>query len=985
MKKTYLFGLITFIALCSCSTITDTEINSTSSSSNPVSSTSNQSSSSSSTSTSEPEEKITNELPIFYGASKLKISNDLVTTFDPYDSRWRVYVRDYEDGDLTHKINMISNNVTPTVVGDYEVKYSITDSDNNLVNFKLDVQVTSETSQTVVVERIVYAIPAMKNMSDTGMERCNAGDSQNLGIYLPSGTSAKIEYISDDTLPSKFKITNCTNTRDHNNIYTSDTSIDIKSLRDNVSYDCIPLITSPRLTDETIDKTYSFRLTYKNDVKPLTYYHYGDNEVNFFSTWNSNQHSFSLIDGEAFQMVVPLEDKDKLVGESFDFKSLDEVLSYYLKVVNRYDKMAGLSFETKDELDKNYRTKYLGLADGHWVGSSIGAFYEASYIGIGSYSAIGFFRYGWGSLHEFGHGYQGSFGRGVSGGFSMNLGETGNNVLAHYIQLDKTVYKANGDWLGDMKTIEEEKNADRITGVNIFEGGGYTYASTRLYFLINLFDAFGGEEVYGKLFSYYRHFIKDNGTNYTIPDIYASFFFEKYNANILPYLNAWKLDVSNSIKLKITNSNSKNYIIPFDVLSSSELSTYKENYPNNLLYAPTSEEKLDMNNVKYDLNINIDIDDISKLNGKYIGIKKNGNFITKVKIEDSKTLTIKNLERGFYQVIFPAIDLYDLNEAKAIYLSDENNSISNTYTKIETSFDHQATLKILGRANKTLGFSMAFSDKYTKANLTFGASNLGNQNNWWTGERADLTCASVIVKDEEGNELYNWTVKGRGYFQDLENQVSSIDLKYGYTIEVYDYFGEDKGLVNIYSNSASDTTLISDYDIKSKTKTFKVTEYGLSLLEVESFNVKQVMYNKIKNDWINNINTLVASLTEESLKNRNIDISIKNTILKYYSYLEDEDKPENIQETLTKIQKGGSPTITLVKGDNITLSLNENIDLYSLITIYDNEDYDIESNSSNVTLTSSLDTSKKGTYQVTYQVKDSDNNVSTKSITIQVK
>lgn len=984
MKKINIFGLVTFITLCSCYKISDTDVNSYSSSNDFISSSLTTSSSSSPTFISEPESKVTNETPIFYGASKLKISKDVVDTFNPFDSRWRVYVRDYEDGDLTHKINLISNNVNPSVVGEYTVKYSITDSDNNLINFKLDVEVTSDSNQ-IVVDRIVYAIPAMKNMSDTGMERCNAGDSQNLGIYLPSGTSAKIEYIGSDSLPSNFKITNCTNTRDHNNIYTSSTSIDITSLRDNVSYDCIPLITSPRLTDETINKTYLFRLTYTSDVQPLTYYHYGDDETNFFSSWTSNQHSFSLIDGEAFQIVVSISDKDNLVGENLDFKSLDEVLSYYLKVVNRYDKMAGLSFETTDELDKNYRTKYLGLADGHWVGSSIGAFYEASYIGIGSYSAIGFFRYGWGSLHEFGHGYQGNFGRGVGGGLSLNLGETGNNVLAHYIQLDKSVYKASGDWLGDMKAIEEGKNTDRESGINIFEGGGYTYASTRLYFLINLFDAFNGEEVYGQLFSYYRHFIKDNGTNYTIPDIYASFFFEKYNANIIPYLNAWKLDVSGKIKLKITNSDAENYVIPHDVLSASELSVYKENYPNNLLYAPTNEEKLDMNYVKYDLNVNIDIDDISKLKGKYIGIKKNGAFITKIKIEDSKNLTIKDLDRGFYQVIYPAIDLYDLDEAKAIYLSGENNSISNTYTKVDTTFDHQSTLKILGRANKTLGFSMVFSEKYTKANLTFGASNLGNQNNWWTGDNANLTCASVIVKDEEGNELYNWTVKGRGYFCNLENQVSSIDLKYGYTIEVYDYFGEDKGLVNVYSNSASDTTLISDYDIKSKTKTFKVTEYGLSLLEVESFDVKKVMYNKIKNDWINDINTLVSSLTNESIENRNRDISLKNTILKYYSYLEDDDKPESIQEVLTKIQKGGSPIITLVKGDNISIKSNENIDLYSLITIYDNEDYDILSNSDNVSITSSLDTSKKGTYQVTYQVKDSDDNIASKTITIRVQ
>lgn len=1013
MKKKFILGLIPLIALSSCTPIhVDISSNSSgefssknNSNSNTTSSnnttnissdepyTSNSSSSKNNSSSSvepiiptpTPKDEIIGESPIFYGASSIKISNDLLETFDPYDSRWRVYVKDYEDGDLTHNISLLTNNVNPKVAGEYNVIYSINDSDNNIVNFTQNIEITAEPQQNIEVKRIVYAIPQMKNMKDVGMERGNNADSQNLGIYLPSGTSATIEYIGEDKLPSNFKITNCTNTRVHNNIYSSSTSINIVSNRDNVSYDCIPLITSPRLNDETYDKTYLFKLTYDKSVQPLTYYHYNDNEDSFFTTWNNNQHSFALVDGEAFQIVVPLEDKDNLVGNGKDFSSLKEVCEYYINVVNRYDKMAGLSFNADDPLDKNYRTKYLGLADGYWQGKGIGAFYESSYIGIGNYSTVGFFRYGWGSLHEFGHGYQGNFGKGIGAGDSIRFNETGNNILAHYVQIDKTLYKADGDWLGNITNIEESKNSARLNGTNIFiVDGTYAYASEKLYFIINLLDVFGGEKVYGELFSYYRHIYSTYGNIYTIPDIYAKFFFEKYNANIIPYLNAWKLDVSYSVKLEISSSNAKNYVIPKDILSESELNAYKETYPNALVYAPTTEEKLSMLDVKYDLNISINIDDISKLKNKFIGIKQNDKFITKIKIEDSNTLSIKELSRGYYEVIFPAIDLYDLEEAKSIYLSENNNSISNTYTKIDTIFDHESTLRILGKANKTVGFQMKFSQNHTKADLTFGGSNLGNQNNWWTGERADLICSSVIVKDINGTELYNWTVKGKGYFSSLDNKVSSIDLEYGYTIEVYYYFGKDGNYVNVYSNNSSDTSLISDYNLSSTIKTFEVTKYGLKLFEIDNFDVETVMYNKIKSDWIDNIKTLSNSLEEESLNNRNLKVNIKNNILKYYSYLKDEDKPSDIEELLSKIKKGGSPIITLIKGENINIKINENINLYSLISIYDNEDFDIISNSDNVKITTDLDINKVGQYIVRYEVIDSDNNISTITLNINV-
>lgn len=1006
MKKKTITTIIPLLLICSCSPIEnkdssssscyeskDSSVSSISESTNSSSSESeissyssessiSSSSESSSSSSSSEERVVVGNIPLFYGASNVVIDKDISVSFNPYDSRWRVYAKDYEDGDLTNKIKLISNNVKEGVPGKYNVKYSITDKDKNEVYFTQNVEISNEENGKCIIDRIVYAIPAMKNMADIGLERCNKGDMQNLGIYLPKGSSATISYLDEDDHPLTTSFTNLTNTRKQNsfvNIAKNQTEATLQNVVSGTSYDCIPLITSPRLEDERSDKTYSYRLEYGKDVKPLTYYHYGDNEESFFSSWKENEHSFSLIDSEAIQFVVPFADIDKLVGVNKSFQTLDDSLTYFLNVVNRMDKMAGLSFETEDELDKNYRSKYLALADAGYTGA--GAYYAGTYIAVCSSSISAMFSYGWGTLHEIGHGYQGNLGRGIGGNFTLRFGETGNNILAHYIQMDKNLYKASGNWMGgELKDIEENRNTARKAGTNIFEATGtYDYAQEKLYFIVNLLDAFGGEEVYGKLFSYYRHFLKENGTNYTIPDIYASFFYEKYNANIIPYLNGWKLDVSDSIKKKITRSNLLSYVIPSDVLSDTELSSYKANNQDALLYAPTSENVFEKEE-NLSLNVALNIDDLSKIEGKFIGLKHNGKFIKKIKI-DSASLTLNSLYRGYFEVVFPAIDGYDMEEVNSIYLTEKDNSISQTYTKIETSFDHQSSLKLLGKVYQTVGFEMSFSNYYKLASLTFGGSNLGNQINWWKSN-PDTVCASIKIKDSNDELLSDWTVKGQGYFSSLENRQSSIELEYGYKIEVYYYFGGQ--YINVYSKNSSNNKAIEAYSSKDNTKTFEVTEYGLKLLNEDNFDTKEVMYEVIKDDWIKEIRDIQESLNEESLSNRNEDIKIKNKIVTLYNRLEDKDKPQDIEELLNKIKRGGSPIITL-KNVSLTINKGDNIDLYSLISIYDNEDFVIESNKDNVLISGEYDVAKERTYSIKYSVTDMDGNTSTVNLTLIVK
>ena len=46
----------------------------------------------------------TKNAPIFYGATKITIKKDIIDNFDIKDTRFRIFAKDFEDGDLTTNI-----------------------------------------------------------------------------------------------------------------------------------------------------------------------------------------------------------------------------------------------------------------------------------------------------------------------------------------------------------------------------------------------------------------------------------------------------------------------------------------------------------------------------------------------------------------------------------------------------------------------------------------------------------------------------------------------------------------------------------------------------------------------------------------------------------------------------------------------------------------------------------------------------------------
>ncbi len=88
----------------------------------------------------------TQNAPMFYGATKITLQKGIIDKFDVLDARFRIFAKDFEDGDLTPYITH-SGEVKVNEVGTYEITYTVTDSHKNTSTLVVPVIVTEEEIQ----------------------------------------------------------------------------------------------------------------------------------------------------------------------------------------------------------------------------------------------------------------------------------------------------------------------------------------------------------------------------------------------------------------------------------------------------------------------------------------------------------------------------------------------------------------------------------------------------------------------------------------------------------------------------------------------------------------------------------------------------------------------------------------------------------------------------------------------------------------------
>ena len=224
----------------------------------------------------------------------------------------------------------------------------------------------------------------------------------------------------------------------------------------------------------------------------------------------------------------------------------------------------------------------------------------------------------------------------------MQLGEVSNNIIGHYIQTDKNIYFHPGNWLGELSSIEDERNSQRLSGKTFLD----VDEPTRLYVIVNLLNSFEKGTTYGKMFSWYREQL-NSGRTMTNQDAYVESIADIYNINIIPYMESWGLKISDETKSNIYQRNYPLISILKDFVDDNTLNTIMINEDLDRKYSLVTNEVFMKYGINSNIYLNIDIDDFNKINGKFILIKDGNSTVKSIKI-DNLYMEINNLPIGTY-------------------------------------------------------------------------------------------------------------------------------------------------------------------------------------------------------------------------------------------------------------------------------------------------------------------------------------------------
>ena len=895
----------------------------------------------------------TQNAPMFYGATKITLQKGIIDEFDVLDARFRIFAKDFEDGELTPYI-IHSGEVKVDEVGEYEITYTVTDSHKNTTTLVVPVIVTENEDTKIKVERTIYTTPSVWNMDLAEFSRCNYGDRQILGVYLSNNQSIKARIVSSESALAVNFFNNDEYTESSMTIPTTGEWVTLENRKDGIGYESVPLLRTKVLSKENtvINKSYVIELQYDETIEPLNYYHYLDNEQAFRSDWLKSGNRYGVIESETMLLVVPFLDMNYMTNYYRNgFTSLDKFLEYYQKVVEKMDEYVGLEFNPEKMTDQNVRTKYVVKANRHGIGA---AYYAGDHVGVNNASMASFFEMNWGGLHELAHGYQGSLGKG-----EMLLGEVSNNIIGHYIQIDKSIYFHSGNWLGELSTIEENRNAQRLSGKTFLE----VDEPSRLYVIINLLNTFEKGTTYGKLYSWYREQLYQ-GRRMTNQDAYVEGIAELYKVNIIPYMEAWGLKISDEAKANVYENNYPLMNILKDMVNDNTLQSIIDGEEMDRKYGLVSNEILQKYSSEGKMSLQMDIDDMSQIQGKVIQIKDGKDIIKSIKIKNNQIE--ETLPVGTYFLQMPVINGYSYQYAYVQIKEDMENVHIYSYEKLEDiDYDNYLMFRVLGYNYDTIAYQLTFKEQYTKAEIRYPNQSAMSGNEY------------VKIYDTKGDIVTEDIATG-GYF-DFNKGTHEITLEPGYVIEIC-YPNKFANKVVVYNTLTN--TIIPEYKAIGTITRYTVIENGIVREDMSEENAEDVAYAQLKVHLVSIIEAYKQKVTEEELQNKRINYEEKTQIIDAYNQLREQDKVP-YTSLINKIKQGGIPKITVI-APTLEFEKGTPIDVYAFIKAVDNEDRVIVIDKNSTVVKTNLKNEEAGTYFVTYEVFDSDNNIGTKTIEITI-
>ena len=716
-----------------------------------------------------------------------------------------------------------------------------------------------EASETTTPKKL-YTLPSVSDINITGTYRGNGHDRQNLGIYMKQGASFEIRQ-TNKKLNQDLTLQCLNNDSQTEKNYTIPKNGDWVTVT--VDNDSVPFIRTVYGTEEEP------KIEMKNlqGTEELTYYYYQDNEEEFFNKWRNNNHSYAVIENDRATFLVPIKDRDLIVkndGNSYNFKSIDEMLEYYHDFVEQFDRYLGLSYDTDNSLNKNIKTKFFVKANKHGAGA---AYYSANHTAQNGDSISGYLSRGWLNLHEFGHGYEGSLAN-----QDLQLVDVMNNILAHYYQV--TYLRENdGGWLGKKLNIEENIKNARESVSNYNE---LSYQQ-KLYSFVDLLDKIGPEKSMAYVHSKYREYAKQ-GVRYNTSDMFAKSFSEVSGYNVIPYLNSYKITPSEDIQAEIYEQDMPFIYYLRDLVDTDpKAEQIRKDLNLEGKYSLVSNQDIEKYNMKGSIKLNISINDFEQIKGQKIYIKDGKNVVKEITIED-KNIVVNNIPAGVYriQIPKPKNNAYSYQYEYMVVKENAINEKNIEYKKINTdtlASDTQISFRGLGDS-EFAKLKMNMENK----NIQVIGNNMSSHV-YFTDEYANLQ-----IVDTQGNVVYE-----KSYIGNVPNPSNdTIDVDFGYKIKIKHREASGRLVFN-------SQVLNKNEEFKNSTNeqtTYTITKYGL---QKEGTSDEQ-QYEIFKRKIDAYIEKIKSNISTEKQEDRYSYFMQKNQLLSNILELNETDKERYLTE-----------------------------------------------------------------------------------------
>lgn len=589
-----------------------------------------------------------NQVPVISGTSYIQVLKG--DGFDAENILSRVYAMDYEDGDLTQAVQMVSSNVQKDQTGTYSVVYEVADRQGAKDTFTTTVEVVDAYNEFgKYMQKTVYTKENAKHLLDVELYRGYYHDRQHLGMYLNEGATLYVSLLNGQevnegrTTPVDLRIDILGDDSDIEKSYVIPSDGNWLAIQGtDVTEDMVPFIRTPECNVEPILQYYYL----DGNMEALTYYGYGDDEAAFFNTWNSNDQQYAVVEGERVTMLIPRRDKDSILNNQttrpeYQFKTVDGMLDYYKALQDQYDEFAGLVWDADAGVDKNIRAKYFAKADATGVGA---AYYSgALYTAENSESMNGYLKRDWMTMHEVAHGYDSSLAYG-----NVPLVECINNMFGYFYEKE-TLAEGDTGW-SSMQYFDlvEQRYMDQIQEGKIFTNMDF---DARLYGMLNALTFGDAKEMMSDLYHAWR---VDGGKS--VPsDFLVEQFSDTTGYNLVPYFEEYGLEISELVKSRIYEKNypiANRFAYHFEDTSAASDAKAVVGDAVNGLYGLAASSELEVLNQKGSLKVNIQIDDLEQIKGKELCLYDGKKEVAKAKVEGDEVV-FQELPIGTYRMMLP--------------------------------------------------------------------------------------------------------------------------------------------------------------------------------------------------------------------------------------------------------------------------------------------------------------------------------------------